>query len=421
MIDPRTVRAPRGTLDVLPPQSWRWQDVVRLGLDSFARAGYAPIETPAFEHTEVFERGVGEASEVVEKQMYTFRDRAGRSLTLRPEGTAPVVRAVLEHGLHRGPLPVKLSYASAMFRQERPQRGRHRQFVQLGIECIGTEAPLADAEVIEVGMRFLADAGVAPALAVNSVGHPDDTCRRGYLKVLVEFLEGNAERLAPEDRTRAATNPLRAFDSKAPATMAALERAPLISDHLCGECREHFDSVRAALDDAGVAHAVDPRLVRGLDYYSRTAFEISAAGLGSQDAVGGGGRYDGLAELLGGPRLPGIGFALGLERILLALARRSPQDPRTRVDVYVVALGGEAARTAFRVATSLRARGIGADLDLAGRGLKGQMKDAIRSGARRAVILGARELETGRATVKDLDSGEQVEVPLADIERSWEP
>jgi histidyl-tRNA synthetase len=421
VIDPRTVRAPRGTLDVLPPESWRWQDVLRLGLDSFARAGYAPIETPAFEHTEVFERGVGEASEVVEKQMYTFRDRAGRSLTLRPEGTAPVVRAVLEHGLHRGPLPVKLSYASAMFRQERPQRGRHRQFVQLGIECIGTEAPLADAEVIEVGMRFLADAGVAPALAVNSVGHPDDACRRGYLKVLVEFLEGNSERLAPEDRTRAATNPLRAFDSKAPATMAALERAPLISDHLCGECREHFASVRAALDDAGVAHAVDPRLVRGLDYYSRTAFEISAAGLGSQNAVGGGGRYDGLAELLGGPRLPGIGFALGLERILLALARRSPQDPRTRVDVYVVALGGEAARAAFRLATLLRARGIGADLDLAGRGLKGQMKDAIRSGARRAVILGARELETGRATVKDLDSGEQVEIPLADIERSWEP
>jgi histidyl-tRNA synthetase len=421
VIDPRTVRAPRGTLDVLPPESWRWQDVLRLGLDSFARAGYAPIETPAFEHTEVFERGVGEASEVVEKQMYTFRDRAGRSLTLRPEGTAPVVRAVLEHGLHRGPLPVKLSYASAMFRQERPQRGRHRQFVQLGIECIGTEAPLADAEVIEVGMRFLADAGVAPALAVNSVGHPDDACRRGYLKVLVEFLEGNAERLAPEDRTRAATNPLRAFDSKAPATMAALERAPLISDHLCGECREHFASVRAALDDAGVAHAVDPRLVRGLDYYSRTAFEISAAGLGSQNAVGGGGRYDGLAELLGGPRLPGIGFALGLERILLALARGSPQDFRTRVDVYIVALGGEAARAAFRLATRLRARGIGADLDLAGRGLKGQMKDAIRSGARRAVILGARELETGRATVKDLDSGEQVEVPLADIERSWEP
>jgi histidyl-tRNA synthetase len=416
---PQPARAPRGTNDVLPPESWRWQDVVRLGLDSFARAGYAPVETPAFEHTEVFERGVGESSEVVAKQMYTFRDRAGRSLTLRPEGTAPVVRAVLEHGLHRGPLPVKLAYASAMFRQERPQRGRHRQFFQLGIECVGSEAPVADAEVIEVGMRFLADAGVAPALALNSVGHVDDTCRRGYLKVLVEFLEGNAGRLAPADRGRAWTNPLRAFDSKEPDTIAALGQAPLISDHLCGECREHFEAVQGALDDAGVAFAVDPRLVRGLDYYTRTAFEFSASGLGSQDAVGGGGRYDGLAELLGGPRLPGIGFALGLDRILLSA--RPASSARARVDVYLVALGPEAGREAFRLATALRGRGVGADLDLAGRGLKGQMKDAARTGARHVVIVGDRELATGRATVKDLDSGQQGAVPLSEIERSWVP
>jgi histidyl-tRNA synthetase len=412
-------RAPRGTYDLLPPESWRWQHATRTALDSFARAGYAPVETPAFEHTEVFERGVGAGSEVVGKQMYTFVDRAGRSLTLRPEGTAPVVRAVLEHGLDRGPLPVKLSYASFMFRQERPQRGRFRQFFQVGIECVGSKSPVADAEVIEAGHRYLAEMGVETRLLLNSIGHPDDSCRNAYLKVLVEFLEANEDGLASVDRERVRSNPLRTFDSKEPETIAALESAPLISDHLCHDCREHFEGVRSLLGEVGVSFELEPRLVRGLDYYTRTAFEYLAAGLGSKDAVGGGGRYDGLAEALGGPPLPGIGFALGVDRILLAATSDAREEDAA--DVYVVCLGAAAARAGFSLATKLRGRGVGAQIDLAMRGLKGQMKDAARSGARHALIIGEAELAARRATVRNLATGQQEEVGFEAIEGSWRP
>jgi histidyl-tRNA synthetase len=411
--------APRGTNDLLPPESWRWHGVTRLALDSFALAGYAPIETPAFEHTEVFERGVGTATEVVSKQMYTFTDSGGRSLTLRPEGTAPVVRAVLEHNLNRGPLPIKLSYAGAMFRQERPQKGRYRQFFQVGIEAVGSDSPLVDAEVIEVGRRYLTDAGVPTTLLVNSIGHLDRSCRQGYLDVLREWLGANAEALAPQDRERIATNPLRTFDSKEQATVAAMRGAPLINEHLCDACRKHFDAVLELLGALDVDFVVEPRLVRGLDYYTRTAFEYVAEGLGAQDAVGGGGRYDGLAEALGGDSLPGIGFALGVDRILLASDRSDWSAPT--IDVYVVALGPDAARTALALATRLRAAGIGADLDLAERSMKGQMKDADRSGARWAVILGAEEIASGQATLKDLSSGDQRSVSFDDIEDSVRP
>jgi histidyl-tRNA synthetase len=403
-------RAPRGTYDVLPPQSWEWHELVRLAVDMFAAGGYDPIETPAFEHTEVFERGVGEASEVVTKQMYTFEDRGGRSLTLRPEGTAPVIRSVLEHRLERGPLPVKVSYASWMFRQERPQKGRYRQFFQLGIEAIGTDDPRADAEVVEIGMRYLAEAGVEPRLSLNSIGHLDESCRLGYNRALVEFLKRNVERLAPEDRDRVVTNPLRTFDSKEPKTIEVMREAPLISDHICDACRKHFESVRGLLDDLGVGYSLEPRLVRGLDYYTRTAFEFVATGLGSQDAVGGGGRYDGLSESLGGPHLPGIGFALGFDRILMA--RPSSVEGGGRVAVYVVAVGEAAQPEALRLCTELRRAGIGADLDLMGRSMKGQMKDADRSGARWAAILGEEELAAGEAMLRDLESGEQERVPM---------
>ena len=409
-------RAPKGTNDLLPPESWRWEAVTRLALDTFAQAGYAPVETPAFEHTEVFERGVGEASEVVTKQMYTFTDLGGRSLTLRPEGTAPVIRAVLEHGLDRGSLPVKLSYVGPMFRQERPQKGRYRQFVQLGIEAIGSDEPAVDAEVIEVGARFLQEAGVSAHLLLNSIGHVDDSCRGGYLNTLAEWLAANRARLGPEDRERSQTNPLRTFDSKDARTREALTEAPLITDYLCDACRKHFASVRELLSAVGVTFELAPRLVRGLDYYTRTAFEFVAGELGAQNAVGGGGRYDGLAEALGGRPLPGIGFALGLDRIVLARRDDVAGAVAGPVDVYVVSLGDEARVEALRLATRLRAAGVGADLDLAGRSMKGQMKDADRSGARWAVILGSEELASGRVTLKDLRSGEQIEVPSAGIE-----
>jgi histidyl-tRNA synthetase len=417
--DMKSLSALRGTYDVLPPQSWRWQALVRLAMDSFQRAGYAPIETPMFEYTEVFERGVGDTSDVVTKEMYTFRDRAGRSLTLRPELTAGIVRAVLQHGLARGPLPLKLVTAGPMFRQERPQRGRYRQFTQVNIEALGSEEPVVDAEVIEVGHRFLRDAGLRPTLLLNSIGHVDPSCRLGYHKVLIEFLEANESSLAPVDRDRIHTNPLRTFDSKEERTVEVMRDAPLISDHICRDCRAHFEHVQGLLREVGVDYELQPRLVRGLDYYTRTTFEFVSTGLGSQNAVGGGGRYDGLAEALGGPPLTGIGFGLGVDRILLALGEQGDIPPS--VHVYVVALGEEARAEGLALATRLRAAGVGADLDLAGRAMKGQMKDAARSGARWAAILGAEELAAGEVTLKNLATGDQERVRLEELERRVAP
>ncbi len=419
MPDESRFTAPKGTYDLLPPESWRWVDAARRALDVFARSGYAPVETPAFEHTEVFERGVGATSEVVGKQMYTFTDKGGRSLTLRPEGTASVVRAVLEHHLERGPLPIKLAYASFMFRQERPQRGRFRQFFQVGIENIGSDDPAVDAEVIEIGARYLGAMGVAPALLLNSIGHPSESCRGGYVKLLADWLRDRGDDLAPVDRERIETNPLRTFDSKEEATARVMEAAPLITEHLCESCADHFAAVRSLLDAISISYELEPRLVRGLDYYTRTAFEFVSGDLGSQNAVGGGGRYDGLVESLGGDPLPGMGFALGLDRILLAST--PPVDAASRIDAYVVTATPDAKQAAFALATRLRAAGIGADLDLAGRSMKGQMKDAARSGARWAVILGSDELAAGTATLKDLAAGEQEGVPVEEVERRVSP
>jgi histidyl-tRNA synthetase len=386
---------------------------MRLAFDVFALSGYLPVETPIFEHTEVFERGVGEGTEVVGKQMYTFLDRGERSLTLRPEGTAPVVRAVLEHNLHKGALPLKLCYGGPMFRQERPQKGRYREFWQLGIEALGVDSPGLDAEVIEVGMRFLADAGVEATLLLNSIGHQDASCRGAYLDELKGFLEARSNDLAEDDRERVNTNPLRTFDSKEAATVAVMKDAPVITDHLCADCATHFNDVRNHLDELGVAYELAPRLVRGLDYYMRTAFEFVAGGLGSQNAVGGGGRYDGLSESLGGDPLPGIGFALGVDRILLSRTKDTPAG--RGIDVYIVAVGEGSQHPALKLATDLRRAGFGADIDHAGRSMKGQMKQASSSGARWAAIMGEREFAEGKVTLKDLSTSEQREVALADV------
>ena len=407
------MRAPRGTRDLLPPESWAWEEVLSIAARVFAQAGYAPIVTPIFEHTEVFERGVGQATEVVGKQMYTFKDRADRSLTLRPEGTAPVMRAVLEHNLHRGALPVKVSYAGPMFRQERPQKGRYRQFFQVGIEAIGSDDPRVDAEVIEVGQRFFREAGVNARLKLNSIGHLDPSCRLGYMDVLVTYLKDRIGDLAEDDRERISTNPLRTFDSKETETQSVMASAPMITDHLCEDCSDHFSAVRVLLDAVEVPYDLEPALVRGLDYYTRTAFEWVAPGLGSQDAVGGGGRYDGLSESLGGPPLPGIGIAPGLDRIVLA---RTGGEDIPRPDAYLVAVGPDAQREAFKLATRLRSAGFHTEMDLLGRGMKGQMKDASRTGARLAVILGDDEVRDGTATVKDLEGGEQQTVPIEKVE-----
>jgi len=412
---PTSFSAPRGTRDLLPPESWRWQRVFDLALNRiFGPAGYEPVDTPIFEHTEVFERGVGQTTEVVSKQMYTFEDRGGRSLTLRPEATAGIVRAVLENRLDKGTLPVKLLCWGPMFRQERPQKGRYRQFTQVDIEAIGSEGPAIDAEMIELAARFLDEAGAECRLLLNSIGHLDESCRLGYLRALGDFLRAKENELAAADRGRVDDNPLRAFDSKEPATIAALGDAPAITDHLCDDCARHFDDLRAMLDALGLGYTIDPTLVRGLDYYTRTAFEFVSDDLGAQSTVVGGGRYDGLAEALGGGHLPAIGFALGVDRLLLASRTLNEWEPR-RVEVFVVALGDRAKGEALPLVTELRRAGLGADWDLMGRGMKGQMKGADRSGARWAAIVGDDELDAGEVTLKDLVSGEQERIPRGDL------
>jgi histidyl-tRNA synthetase len=346
--------------------------------------------------------------------MYTFADRGLRSLTLRPEATAGIVRAVLENRLDKGPLPIKLVYWGPMFRQERPQKGRYRQFAQIDIEAIGSDLPAVDAEIIELGARFLDSAGVESTLLLNSIGHLDESCRLGYLTALVAYLREHTEELAADDRERIDINPLRTFDSKEASTDEVMKGAPAITDHLCDACATHFAEVRGLLDDLGVAHEVDPTLVRGLDYYTRTAFEFHSEELGAQSAVLAGGRYDGLAESLGGGHLPAIGFACGVERLVLASRTLADWQPRP-VSAYVVSAGERAARDAFSLVTDLRRAGVGADLDLMGRGMKGQMKGADRSGARWAVIIGDDELAAGEVTLRDLVSGDQTSLARSEL------
>jgi histidyl-tRNA synthetase len=399
-------RAPKGAFDWLPPQS----ETVLLVRDALAAplrsAGYGYIETPTFEDTALFVRGVGESTDVVSKEMYTFTTRGGESVTLRPEGTAPVLRAAIEAGLHRGQLPVKLWYAGSFFRYERPQKGRYRHFSQVGAEALGVEDPLLDAELIVLALQGYRALGLRRVtLLLNSLGCRE--CRAVYRERLQAFLAGLD--LDEATRQRAVINPLRVLDDKRPELQEQLRGAPLISDSLCDACREFHDVVRTALRAANEEFVDEPRLVRGLDYYTRTTFEFVHDGLGSQSAVGGGGRYDGLAESIGGPEgLTGVGWALGVDRTLLAMEAEGV-TPRSsgHVSVYVVPLGDAARSFGFGLVTALRGAGVAADLAYGSRGLKGAMKGADRSGARLAVIVGDRDLAAGQAQVKNLDSGEQ--------------
>jgi histidyl-tRNA synthetase len=403
--------APKGTYDVLPPDSGRWLAVRELLLWPARRAGYSYVEPPTFEDTALFQRGVGEATEVVSKEMYTFTDKGGRSVTLRPEGTAGVVRLVVEHGLHNGQLPAKLWYAGPMFRYERPQAGRYRQFQQVGVEALGVDDPALDAEVVALGSRAFGGLGLTRVeLLLTSLGDPQ--CRPAYLELLRAYLT-NLPLPDEETRRRVALNPLRVLDDKRPEVIELLAGAPVLTDHLCDECRAHYDAVRGHLVDLGIAWREAPKLVRGLDYYRRTAFEWQHAGLGAQSAVGGGGRYDGLSEAIGGPALPGVGWALGMERVLLALDAEKVGPPvPPRCDIYVVPLGAAAKRRAAVLVDRLRSERLNVDMAYGDRKLGGAMKAADRSGARTAIVLGDRDLEAGVAQVKDLRSGEQRAVPL---------
>jgi histidyl-tRNA synthetase len=399
-------KPPRGTLDLLPPEGDRMWAVYERAARTARLYGFRYVETPVFEHTDLFARTSGETSDVVSKEMYTFEDRRGRSLTLRPEGTAPVMRAYL-HDQHRQSLPFKAFYLARMYRYGRPQAGRFREHRQFGIETFGVEGAGADVEVIVVGDRFLRDLGLSRyRLELNTVG--DATCRPGYREQLLDYLRANRDRLRDEHRERFGENPLRVLDCKDEACRAVAETAPKMLDHLCSPCRTHFDAVRDGLAEEGLKPTITPTLVRGLDYYTRTAFEFVSDVLSeAQATVFGGGRYDGLAEQLGGPTLPGVGFGMGLERVLLALRDEGIEPPRAPgVDAFVVGLGGESEARAREVARMLRAAGIGSDL-LAGRSLKGQLRVASRSGARFVVIVGAQEVVAGTVTLRDMDMGDE--------------
>ncbi|OBG36670.1 histidine--tRNA ligase [Mycobacterium sp. E3198] len=405
--------APKGVPDYLPPDSAQFV-AVRDGLLAAARrAGYGDVELPVFEDTALFARGVGESTDVVAKEMYTFADRGDRSVTLRPEGTAGVVRAVIEHGLDRGALPVKLCYAGPFFRYERPQAGRYRQLQQVGVEAIGVDDPALDAEVIAVadaGFRSLGLDGFR--LEITSLG--DDSCRPQYRELLQEFLFGLD--LDEDTRRRAQLNPLRVLDDKRPEVRAMTADAPVLLDHLSDGAKQHFDTVLAHLDALGVPYVINPRMVRGLDYYTKTTFEFVHDGLGAQSGIGGGGRYDGLMRELGGQDLSGIGFGLGVDRTLLALrAEDKSVGETTRCDVFGVPLSEPAKLALAVLAARLRAAGVRVDMAYGDRGLKGAMRAADRSGARIALVAGDRDLETGTVGVKDLGTGDQASVPVDSV------
>ena len=392
-------QAPRGTFDVLPGPGRARARLEAVAAQLFARAGYEPIQTPAFEDTDLFERGVGKSTDIVQKEMFTFEDKGERSLTLRPEGTAPICRAYLEHGMHKMAQPVKLSYGGPFFRHERPQAGRYRQFHQLGVEAIGSDSPLADAEVIVLLSDLLGELGVPGVqLKLGSLGSLE--ARREYLEELRGYLRKNKRKLSKEVRERIDLNPLRAFDADDEGTREVMAGAPLLVDRLGDEDAEHFAEVRALLDAAGVGYTIDGSLVRGIDYYTRTIFTFDCDVLGAQSEIGGGGRYDGLIEQLGGPATPAVGWACGVERILLALDEEVEAPGR---DAFVAIAAEGQRQRAVALTRELRRAGLSAEVDLAGRGLKGQLKHADRLGARQVLILE----EDGSAQLRDMQSGEQ--------------
>jgi len=393
------LQAPRGTFDVLPDQAAARDAVAHQAQELLEAAGYRRIETPAFEPTELFARGVGEATDIVSKEMYSFDDGGGRSLTLRPEGTAPVCRAYAQHGMHKEPQPVKLWYWSPFFRRERAQAGRYRQFWQVGAEALGSEDPASDAELIVLLHTLLEQIGARELrLRLSSLGSP--TTRAEYRGELQAHLRAHADRLAQDVRERIEVNPLRAFDSDHPGTREVMADAPRLVDRLGDQDAEHFAQVRRLLDVAGVAYEVDGTLVRGLDYYTRTVFEFTSDALGAQSGVGGGGRYDGLVEALGGPATPGVGFAAGVERMLLAASEQPAAA--APIELFVALDEGAVRERAFEVLLEARRAGLRAEMELAGRSLKGQLKQADRLGARLVAILGA-----DGAQLRDMASSEQ--------------
>ena len=404
------IRAPRGMQDILPDDTGRWQRVEAEMRELARRCGYREIRTPIVEHTEVFQRGVGAGTDIVDKEMYTFTDRGGRSVTLRAEGTAPVVRAVLEHNLAAAP-PVRVYYICPIFRYDRPQAGRYRQHTQFGAEVIGSAEPAADAEVLSLAVRLIETVGLRDVdVRLSSVG--DAVCRPHYEDVLRAYYAPRLPELCDDCRRRYDTAPMRLLDCKRPRDHEVAAGAPRILDYLCDPCRQHFAGVRAHLDAIGIVYTIDPLIVRGLNYYTRTAFEAVSGALGAQNVVFGGGRYDGLAEQMGGPPTPGVGFGLGIERLLIVLDAGGAASAAGRgIDVFV-ATAGTGSAAALAAADRLRARGLSVMTDVMGRALRSQMRQADRAGAAWVLLLGEDEINRGVAILREMASGAQVEVPL---------
>lgn len=405
-------KAPKGTSDILPSSAEKWQYAENKIREVCSHFGVREIRTPVFEHTELFSRGVGDTTDVVEKEMYTFNDKGGRSITLRPEGTAGAVRSFIENGLFNDSQPTKLFYQISCYRYEKPQAGRMREFHQFGVEYFGTQSPCADVEIIELAQTVLESFGLKKLkLHINSIGCPE--CRKKYNEKLREFLLENYDSLCDTCKSRFERNPMRIIDCKSPVCKEIVKGAPRLIDYLCEECSEHFSSVRKMLENVGINYDIDPDIVRGLDYYTKTVFEITADIQSSNTTICGGGRYDGLVSELGGPEMPACGFAIGMERLFLALESQDINiDCKPSVDIYIGSMDDESLMFAQRLSHDLRLGGIGAEYDKMGRGVKAQMKYANKIGARYSVIIGGDELSSKKAMLKNMALGESSEIEL---------
>ncbi|MBQ7106310.1 MAG: histidine--tRNA ligase [Clostridia bacterium] len=409
------IKAIKGTCDVMPDDSYKWQYVEQTMLNTALLYGYREIRIPVFEHTEVFSRGVGDTTDVVQKEMYTFDDKGGRSITLRPEFTAGVVRSSIENGLVNGTLPVKACYIGGCYRYEKPQAGRLREFHQFGIECIGANTPAADAEVILLANQVLSDIGIKNlSLEINSIGCP--TCRAEYHKALKAYFADNSEELCGTCKDRLERNPMRILDCKSPVCKGIAEGAPVVLDFLCDECKEHHAQLQAHLDAAGLKYTVNPQIVRGLDYYTKTVFEFVSGDIGAQSTVCGGGRYDGLIAQLGGPAVQSVGFAMGLERLMMVLGAQNAEFPeKATCDIYFAPMGENEQVFATKLCAILRAEGFEALSDINGRGLRAQLKYANKIGAKFTCVLGEDEVKCGILRIKNMQNGEETEVNAENI------
>ena len=405
-------KAIKGTKDVLPKEVHKNQYVEATCLDIAEKFGYKEIRTPVFEHTELFQRGVGDTTDVVQKEMYTFDDKGGRSITLRPEGTAGAVRSYLENGLCNEALPQKVCYITSCYRYEKPQAGRLREFHQFGVECFGTASPLADAEIIALAKSIFDTLEVKDlSLEINSIGCP--TCRAEYHKALKEYFESKKDELCDTCKDRLDRNPMRILDCKSPVCSAIAEGAPVVIDYLCDECKEHFDMVQKYLKAQNIDFTINPKIVRGLDYYTKTVFEFVSNSIGAQGTVCGGGRYDGLVEELGGQKTAALGFGMGLERLMLLMEAQNAPFPEPNVaDLFIVALGEKATLKAIEIAKDMRAEGFGCLIDLNQRSIRAQMKYADKLGAKFNIVIGDNEVDTGIAKLKNMSSGEETEIAL---------